>query len=118
MPASSLSRWPLIAALLTASSLWVSGCSKPPTPQPVSQSPAQVPTVAFYPPSGSPPWPVTVEGGRFEPLLQMRRASRRTRWLGDFAHDLGIVTAQLGKRAIGLRLIHRLAVPAVVIGHK
>ncbi len=59
MPASSRSL--LVVAALAASSLWFSGCSKPPTPQPVSQSPAQAPTVAFYPPSGGPPWPVTVE---------------------------------------------------------
>lgn len=61
MPAFCSSRVSLPALVLAASSLTWLGCSKPPTPQPVSQSPAQKPTVAFYPSSGNPPWPVTVE---------------------------------------------------------
>lgn len=61
MPTRLSSRLSCAALVFAAGSWFVLGCSKPPTPQPASQSPAQKPTVAFYPSTGAPPWPVSVE---------------------------------------------------------
>jgi len=60
----------LLAVLLLSGALSAgTGCNKPPPPT-TSANPATTanqPTVAFYPSSGSPPWPVKVELARTDP---------------------------------------------------
>ena len=56
------STFSLVFALLLP--VWLglgSGCNKPPPPTSTTAQSGQQPTVAFYPSSGSPPWPVKVE---------------------------------------------------------
>lgn len=56
------STYSLVFALLLPAWLGLgAGCNKPPPPTSTTAQSSQQPTVAFYPSSGSPPWPVKVE---------------------------------------------------------